>query len=110
MARFGAERKEQSRETMGIFLKKRGDSWDPRWHGSWQVDGVRKVVALNLWRGKPPGPGEETGDAKFERSRGEAERLFKQTREGKKSAEEELVIAQKVHAARYGHKVKARHQ
>ena len=91
---------------MGIFLKKRGDSWDPRWHGSWQVDGVRKVVALNLWRGKPPGPGEETGDAKFERSRGEAERLFKQTREGKKSAEEELVIAQKVHAARYGRKVK----
>lgn len=90
---------------MGIFLKKRGEGYDPRWHGSWQVDGVRKIVALNLWRGTPPKPGEKTGDAKFERSRGEAERLFQNARDGKKSSEEELLIAQKVHAARYGRKV-----
>lgn len=90
---------------MGIFLKKRGAGYDPRWHGSWQVDGVRKIVALNLWRGTPPKSGEEHGDAKFERSRGEAERLFQNARDGKKSVEEELVIAQKVHAARYGRKV-----
>ncbi len=91
---------------MGIFLKKRGDGYDPRWHGSWMVDGVRKTVSLNLWHGTPPSPGEKEGDAVFERSRGEAERLFKEARDGKKSVEEELVIAQKVHAARYGRKVR----
>ncbi len=90
---------------MGIFLKKRGDGYDPRWHGSWMVDGVRKTVALNLWHGTPPGPGEKEGDAVFERSRGEAEQRFKAAREGKRSAEEEMVIAQKVYAARYGRKI-----
>lgn len=72
------------------------------------VDGVRKIVALNLWRGTPPdGPvNKGIGDAEFERSRGEAERLFKDARSAKKSQEEELVIAQKIHAARYGQKVK----
>ena len=70
------------------------------------VDGVRKVVTLNLWHGTPPGPGEEHGDAKFERSRGTAEKLFEDAREGKRSEEEKIVLAQKVHAARYGRKIK----
>ncbi len=90
---------------MGIFLKKRGNGYDPRWHGSWQVDGVRKVVALNLWHGIPPGPGEEEGDAKFERSRGEALRRFNDMKGNATSNAEEVVIAQKIHAARYGEKV-----
>lgn len=90
---------------MGVYLRKRGDRIDPRWHGTFVVDGKRRVVALNRWFGMPPAPGEETGDAKFERSRGEAVRLFKRLVDGETSAAEETVIEQKIFAARYGTKV-----
>lgn len=93
---------------MGVYLLKRKDgSYDPRWHGRWMVDGQRKHATLNLWQGTPPGPGEEVGDAAFERSRGKAEETFKRVMEGDKSKAEETVLTQKILRARYGTKVKA---
>ena len=90
---------------MGIILQKRGDGYEPHWRGRWEVDGKRKTVSLNRWRGTPPGPGEEKGDAEFEKSKARAEELFKRIRNGEKSAEEEASLVRQIHAARYGGKV-----
>ena len=90
---------------MGIYLMKRGDGYDPRWHGQWMVDGVRKHVSLNRWAGTPPGPGEVVGDAKFERSRQKAQDKFDKVKNEETSAAEEAVLEQKIYAARYGRKL-----
>jgi integrase len=60
---------------------------------------------LNAWKGTPPKEGETEGDAVFERSRGEAERLLARIRDGERSQEEEAVLVKRIHAARYGGKV-----
>lgn len=77
------------------MMRRKDGSLDPRWHGQWMVDGKRKHASLNLWRGTPPGPGEKEGDAKFERSRGEAAATLKRMKEGEKSKAEETILTKK---------------
>ena len=90
---------------MGVFIRRTAKGVAPYWFGLWQVDGKRHETSLCRWKGTPPEPGEKRGDAAFEKSRGEAEALFKRIREGEKSREEEAALVQKIHAARYGGKV-----
>ena len=90
---------------MGILLRRTATGLSPYWFGRWEEDGKRHETSLCRWKGTPPAPGEKTGDAAFEKSRGEAEALFKRIREGEKSEEERKALEKKVLAARYGGKV-----
>lgn len=91
---------------MGVFLKWRGDRLSPQWWGFWQADGRRHEVAVCRWRGTPPEKGCRSGDAVFERSRAEAESKFEMMRDGVRSKEDEVALVQRIHAARYGGRVR----
>ena len=90
---------------MGVFLRRTTAGLSPYWFGLWRDDGKRHETSLCRWKGTPPAPGEKHGDAAFEKSRGEAEALFKRIREGEKSEEERKALERKVLASRYGGRV-----
>jgi integrase len=69
------------------------------------VDGKRRETSLCRWRGTPPEPGEQEGDAAFEQSRERAQAMLKKALEGRHDTDEELRDAQRVHDLRYGGKV-----
>jgi integrase len=90
---------------MGIFLRRTKAGLNPFWIGFWQEDGKRHETTLLRWRGTPPAAGEKEGDAEFERSRADAQNLFKRIRDKGRGKEEEAALVQKIHAARYGGRV-----
>lgn len=90
---------------MGVFIRRTKKGIYPFWIGFWQEDGARHETTIIRWRGTPPDPGESEGDNEFERSRAEAESLFKRIREKGRGKAEEVALVQKIHAARYGARV-----
>ena len=107
---LGATRKQEG-NSMSVYIKHRPDGLDPRWTGSWMENGKRYTIPLNRWRGIPPGPGEEFGDAAFEKSRGEAEAKLAEARvemrktPGAQKAER-LVEKRRLQALKYDLKVR----
>lgn len=90
---------------MGVFIRRTANGIAPYWFGLWNEDGKRHETSLCRWEGTPPAPGQKTGDAEFEESRGKAKAIFKRIRDGEKSREEEKAIEKKILAARYGGRV-----
>lgn len=90
---------------MGVLIRRTKGGIFPYWIGRWEEDGKRHETTLCRWKGTPPGPGEKHGNAAFEKSRGRAEALFKQIRDGEKTQEEEAALVRKVLASRYGGRV-----
>ena len=99
------DKQDRERENMGVFIRRTAKGLAPYWFGLWNEDGKRHETSLCRWKGVPPEPGEKYGDADFEKSRGEAEALFKRIREGERSKEEEAALIRKIHASRYGGRV-----
>ena len=90
---------------MGVYIRRLAGELSPYWFGSWTKDNKRHETSLCRWKGTPPAQGEKHGDAEFEKSRGEAEALFKRIRNGERSREEEADLVRKVYAARYGGRI-----
>ncbi len=96
---------------MSVYIKHRPDGLDPKWTGSWMENGRRYTIPLNRWRGTPPGPGEQFGDAAFEKSRGEAEAKLEAAKEGMRKtpgarSAERLVEKRRLLALKYDLKVR----
>lgn len=92
-----------------LLLKKTAGEWRPRWYGRWKMDGKIQEVPLCRWKGTPPASGKigkDAGDRVFEASRNRALAELREIAEGKKSEADQAALAERVHRARYGRKVK----
>lgn len=90
-------------------MRWRGGKWSPLWWGFWQSGGKRHEVSICPWRGVPPPKGAgkgAKGDADFEQSRGEAEEKFAAMTSQERSKADRAALVEKIHALRYGGKVK----
>lgn len=75
---------------MGIIRRKHRGKFLPCWYANWTVDGVRKWRRLCPWEGVAPKRGETRGDAAFERSRTQAERMLAEIQGGEDEAFAEI--------------------
>lgn len=94
---------------MRIDLKRYADGrLRPSWYGEFRTQGKRRVVTLCDWRGSPPASGtlSDLGDDEFEKSRRDALAMLQDLTHTQRSKADKETLVQRIHAARYGSKVK----